>query len=133
LPAIRNLRDDHRVSPRLVIVDDSPQFCAVAAELLAERGFEVVVTAADADQALAAVASGCPDGVLVDVGLPDQDGFAVSASLAAACPGTRIVLTSASIGYVPADVLGACGAVAFVPKEELAAVDLAALFKPAGT
>jgi len=102
-------------------------------ELLSERGFEVLAAVPDADQSLAAVARECPDGILLDIDLPGQSGFAVSSLLAAACPGARIVLTSASVVHVPDDVFGACGAVAFVPKEELAAVDLDVLFRPGGT
>ena len=113
---------------RILIVDDSPDFCAGAAELLAARGFEVFGPAADGEQALAAVAGGCPDGILLDINLPGSDGFAVAASLAAACPGARIVLTSADVGQVPAQVLQTRAVVAFVPKQELAAVDFRTLF-----
>lgn len=116
------------VAGLILIVDDSPPFRAVAAELLAVRGFEVLDEAADGEQALAAVAGRCPDGVLLDVNLPGQDGFAVAASLAVACAGIRIVLTSADIGHVPAEVIKTCAATAFVAKQELAAADLGTLF-----
>lgn len=119
---------DRFVSNRVLIVDDSPHFRAVAAELLAARGFEVLLTAADGEQALAAAADGCPDAILLDINLPGPDGYAVAASLAAACPGAAIVLTSADVGQVPAENLRACNAVAFVPKQDLAAADLMALF-----
>jgi DNA-binding NarL/FixJ family response regulator len=116
------------VANRILIVDDSAQFRAAAAELLAERGFEMLMTAGDGERALAAAADGRPDGILVDINLPGPDGYAVAASLAAACPWARIVLTSASVDHVPAHVLKACAAVAFVPKKELAVADLGALF-----
>ncbi len=74
---------------RILIVDDSPGFRAAAAELLAARGFEVLGAAADGKQALAAVAGGCPDGILLDINLPGSDGFAVAASLATACSCVR--------------------------------------------
>jgi CheY-like chemotaxis protein len=70
----------------------------------------------------------CPEGILLDISLPGPDGFAVAASLAAACPGARIVLTSADVGHVPAQILEIYAAVAFVPKQELAVADLRALF-----
>jgi CheY-like chemotaxis protein len=101
---------------------------AVAADLLAARGFELFDEAADGEQALAAVAGGCPDGILLDLNLPGPDGFVVAASLAAACPGARVVLTSADIGYVPASVLRSCAAITFVSKQDLAAADLGVLF-----
>jgi CheY-like chemotaxis protein len=116
------------VASRILIVDDSPRFRALAVELLVMRGFEILDEAADGEQALAAVARSRPDGILLDVNLPGQDGFAVAALLAAVCAGTRIVLTSADLGQVPAEVMKACPAVAFVAKQELAAADLAALF-----
>jgi CheY-like chemotaxis protein len=116
------------VANLILIVDDSPSFRAAAAELLAQRGFGDCMTAGDGEQALVAVARARPDGILIDVNLPGEDGFAVAASLAAACPGTRIVLTSADFDQVPARVLKASAAVAFVPKQQLAGTDLGALF-----
>ncbi len=114
----------------VLIVDDSSQFRDAAAELLAELGFAVLGAAADADQALAAAADGRPDGVLLDVNLPGQDGFAVAKLLAAAWPGVKIVLTSASVDHVPGNLLRASDATAFVPKERLASTDLGAMFTP---
>lgn len=116
----------------ILIVDDSPQFRDLAAELLAEHGFDVFMTAADGQQALAAVAARCPDGILLDINLPGPDGFAVAASLAAACPAARIVLTSADLARLPDEVLKDCAVAAFVPKEDLAAADLGRLFRPGG-
>jgi CheY-like chemotaxis protein len=113
---------------RILIVDDSPRFCEAAAELLAAWGFEGFDVAADGAQALAAVAGTCPDGILVDVSLPGPDGFAVAASLAAACPAARIVLTSTDADCAPPQVMENSAAAAFVPKQELAATDLRALF-----
>jgi hypothetical protein len=52
----------------------------------------------------------------------------VAASIAAICPAATIVLTSSDTEDVPSVVLRACGAVAFVPKIELATTDLEALF-----
>jgi CheY-like chemotaxis protein len=119
---------DRHVALRVLIVDDSSKFRDAAAELLAEMGFEVLAGVADANQALAAVADWCPDGILLDVNLPGRDGFSVATSLAAVCPAARIVLTSAELDRVPANILRTCAAVAFVPKQELAVADLGALF-----
>jgi len=54
-------------------------------------------------------------------------GFALAPSLAAACPDAKIVLISAGIDHVPAEVLQTCAATAFLPKQELAIADLGAL------
>jgi CheY-like chemotaxis protein len=116
------------VGYRILIVDDSPSFRAAAAELLAARGFELFDVAPDGPQALAAVTGKCPDGILLDVNLPGPDGFALAESLAAACPAARIVLTSSDADCAPPQVMANSPAVAFVPKQELAAADLCALF-----
>jgi DNA-binding response OmpR family regulator len=121
------------VAVRILIVDDDASFLGLAAELLADRGFDVLGRATDADQALAATISECPDGILLDINLPDRDGFATAAALSRACPSARIVLTSADVRSVAAEILRGCSAYAFVPKEELATTDLGDLFTRAGT
>lgn len=113
---------------RILVVDDNQHFRATAAELLAARGLELFGVAADGPQALAVVAGRCPDGILLDVNLPGSDGFAVAASLAAACPAARIVLTSTDADCAPPQVMATSAAVAFVPKQELVTTDLRALF-----
>ena len=125
--------NDDAVTPRVLVVDDSPHFRDAAAVLLAERGIELLAEAGDEEQALDAAVRVRPDGILLDINLPGRDGFAVAAALAAACPGARIVLTSANFAFVPDQLLRDCAAVAFVPKEELAGAALRALFTPAGT
>ena len=82
--------------------------------------------------ALAAVVRACPDGVLLDINLPGRDGYSVAASLAEICPAATIVLTSSDVDQVPAAVLLECGATAFIPKTDLATVDLRWLFGGAG-
>ena len=122
----------HNVATRILIVDDDAGFLGLAAELLAERGFEVVDTAASAEQALAATTREHPDGILLDINLPGPDGFATAAALSRACPSARIVLTSADVPHVSAEILRDCSADAFVPKEELATTSLADLFRRSG-
>ena len=118
---------------RILIVDDDASFLGLAAELLADRGFVVLGQAMDAAQALAATTIQCPDGILLDINLPGRDGFATAAALSEACPSARIVLTSAGVRSVAAEILRGCSADAFVPKEDLATTDLGDLFRPAGT
>ncbi len=118
---------------RILIVDDDARFLGLATELLAERGFDVLGKAMDAAQALDATIRQCPDGILLDIGLPGQDGFATAAALSEACPSARIVLTSADVRHVAAEILRGCSADAFVPKEDLATTDLGDLFRRAGT
>jgi hypothetical protein len=56
----------------------------------------------------------------------------VAALIASACPAATIVLTSSDTEDVPRAVLRSCGAVAFVPKIELATTDLQTLFAAPG-
>ena len=111
----------------ILIVDDDVIFRTLAAELLATQGFDVLDEAADGLAALAAVAGRCPEGILLDIRLPGPDGFALAPSLAAPFPDAKIVLISAGIDHVPADVLKTCAANAFLPKQDLAIADLSAL------
>ncbi len=115
------------VAYRILIVDDSELFRRTAAQLLAKRGLELAGAVADGETALAAVCGECPDGILLDINMPGRDGFAVAASLSSVCPSV-IVLTSSDVDEVPGAALEACGAVAFVPKIELAMADLKGLF-----
>lgn len=118
---------------RILIVDDDAGFLGLAAELLAERGFEVLDKAMDSDQALAVAIRERPDGILLDINLPGRDGFATATALSGACPSARIVLTSADVRHIAAEILRACSADAFVPKEDLATTDLGDLFRRSGT
>ncbi len=129
MPSGSPTSQDLLVAVRILLVDDSPHFRGLAAQLLDAHGFELFGEAADGERALAAVAAECPDGVLLDIDLPGLDGFAVAELLAAACSGAKIVLTSAGVRHVPTRVLESCAAVAFVPKDDLMVADLDSLFR----
>jgi two-component system nitrate/nitrite response regulator NarL len=70
------------MAKRVLIVDDHAPFRAVARALLEGAGYVVAGEAADAAEALAAVTVEAPDAVLLDVQLPDRDGFSVATALA---------------------------------------------------
>ena len=65
--------------PTIVVVDDHPTFRATACALLEAEGFVVVGEAADGLTALEVIERLAPDVVLLDVQLPDIDGFEVAA------------------------------------------------------
>ena len=67
---------------RCLVVDDHAGFRAAARRLLESEGWIVVGEAADGAAALMAAASLRPDMVLLDIGLPDIDGFEVAEGLA---------------------------------------------------
>jgi DNA-binding NarL/FixJ family response regulator len=78
----------------VLIVDDHPSFRASARRMLEASGYAVVGEAVDGAAAIAAVGELGPDLVLLDVQLPDLDGFEVAAQLRALGERTEIVLTS---------------------------------------
>ena len=111
----------------VLIVDDHPSFRASARMLLEAEGFEVVGEAADGLTAIEAVHELQPQMVLLDVQLPDIDGFEVAARLTANGSAPAVVLTSSrDVGD-----LGPLGESAqvrgFIPKSELSGAALEAL------
>src|SRR5207248_10253958 len=82
------------VARTILIVDDHPSFRTSARRMLETDGYEVVGEAADGASALDAVRELQPDVVLLDIRLPDVDGFQVAERLAANGAAPAIVLTS---------------------------------------
>ena len=112
----------------MLIVDDHQPFRAVARELLESAGYVVSGEAADAAEALAAVAADCPDAVLLDVQLPDRDGFAVATALADP-DGPAVVLISSREAEDYGRRVAACGARGFISKSRLSAAAFGALLE----
>jgi DNA-binding NarL/FixJ family response regulator len=113
--------------PTVLIVDDHPAFRESASALLEAEGFAVVGEAADGDEAIAAVARLRPQVVLLDIQLPDLDGFAVAALLARGPDPPSVVLISSREAAAYGPRLGAAAALGFIPKRELSGSALAAL------
>ena len=103
----------------ILIVDDHPQFRLQARALLEADGFVVVGEAEDGASGLAATRSLEPDLLLLDIGLPDIDGFEVARQLAMDERLTRVVLTSSRDAGAYGPRLSRCPALGFIPKDEL--------------
>ena len=105
----------------VLIVDDHPAFRRSARLLLEAEGFDVVGEAGDGAAALEAAARLAPAVVLLDVQLPDIDGFDVAARILGAGNGhaPAIVMTSSRDGADFGSLLTRSGARGFVPKGEL--------------
>jgi len=78
----------------VLIVDDHAGFRAAARALLEAAGFDVVGEAVDGTSALVEAERLRPEIVLIDVQLPDLDGFAVAERLRGTATTPAIVLTS---------------------------------------
>jgi len=117
------------VPRRLLIVDDHPGFRESARLLLSAEGYEVVGAVGDGAAALAAAGALKPDVALVDIRLPDTDGFVVAAELTAGRPGPMVVLTSTREDAGLPQLVRASGARGFIPKAQLSAAALDALLE----
>ena len=114
----------------VLIVDDNAEFRRLARQLLEIGGYFVVGEAENAGGALFAHAALQPDIVLLDIQLPDQDGFAVAETLAADANPPIVVLTSSRDRAAYRHKLALTTAQAFLPKGDLT---LAAFDQAIGT
>jgi CheY-like chemotaxis protein len=114
--------------PRTVlIVDDYAPFRRLARRVLEAGGFTVIGEAGDGASALASVAELRPDLVLLDVLLPDLDGFAVARRLAAETERPLVVLTSSREANELGLRLADAAAAGFIHKDDLSAAALMAV------
>ena len=66
---------DYLKSKKILLVDDEPALLAMVTSILAEDGYTDITTAATAAQALTSCRSCPPDLAVLDVMLPDMNGF----------------------------------------------------------
>jgi DNA-binding NarL/FixJ family response regulator len=115
------------VRPTVLIVDDHAEFRASASELLQAEGFDVVGVARDGSVAVELVLRLRPQIVLLDVQLPDADGFAVAERLAEEAPAPQVVLISGRDAAAYGRRLAAARVCGFIAKRDLSGAALAAL------
>ncbi len=113
------------VARTAVIVDDHAPFRAQAARLVEAAGYEVVASCGDGRSALAAISELRPDLVLLDVQLPDTDGFQLMAQLDGSLDLPTVVLVSSREAADYGTRIRRSGAAAFITKAELSAQSLA--------
>ena len=111
----------------VLIVDDHDAFRESVGALLEAEGFRVIGEAADGAAAIAEVDRLGPAVVLLDIQLPDMDGFAVAERLARAPDPPTIVFISSREAAAYGRRLEAAAARGFIAKRELSGAALAAL------
>ena len=113
------LLDSPRRARRVLLVDDHASFRRCASELLSSEGYDVVGEAVDGAAALGLAARVRPELVLLDIQLPDTDGFAVAERLLASHPELQIVLISSRDRSAYGPLIETSGALGFISKSEL--------------
>jgi DNA-binding NarL/FixJ family response regulator len=111
----------------ILIVDDDPRFRAQARDVLAADGFVVIGEAIDGASGLEAAQALQPDFVLLDIGLPDIEGFEVARTLAVDGPPPWVVLTSSRDARAYGRRLANGHALGFIPKERISGDAIRAL------
>jgi DNA-binding NarL/FixJ family response regulator len=113
------LADRLRPARRILVVDDHAGFRRCASALLSAEGFEVVGEAESGEAALTLAAGLEPELVLLDIQLPDLDGFEVAERLLAREPELKIVLISSRDRSSYGSAIERSGAIGFIWKGEL--------------
>jgi DNA-binding NarL/FixJ family response regulator len=112
----------------VLVVDDDPAFLAVARRILAAGGLAVVGEAGTAQAASEIADELRPAALLVDVGLPDEDGVALAVRLVALPWRPSVLLMSSDPDLVGPEELLRSGAVGFLFKQDLPDAPLERLF-----
>ena len=66
---------------KLLLVDDEPDLLKMVSDILKDAGFETVLTAASVKEAVMVAKQEKPDLMILDVMLPDGDGFSLMEQL----------------------------------------------------
>lgn len=111
----------------VLIVDDHPTFRATARMLLEAEGYDVVGEAPDGSSAICAACELRPDLVLLDINLPDLDGFAVAQRITANIGAPAVVLCSSRDSSDFGPLVAGSGARGFISKSDLSGAAIAEL------
>ena len=123
---------DQQMDHRVLIVDDNGAFRAAARQLLERAGFSVVAEAGSGAGGVEEAKAHSPDVAIVDVQLPDFDGFEVAERLSRLDVPPRVILTSSLDDADFGTLVAGSSALGFVPKAELSASLVGALLARTG-
>jgi CheY-like chemotaxis protein len=113
----------------ILVVDDDAAVRGLIVRILRSRGHDVLGEAGSVAGALEQAETLRPDVVLVDIGLPDGDGFALTRELRARLTQVRVVLFSSDADRTNEAAAARAGAVGFLPKDELSSLALERLIR----
>ena len=103
----------------ILVVDDDVAVRGLVVRILRSWGHAVIGEAGSVAEALSRADALRPDTVLVDIGLPDGDGFALTRQLRAKSWAMRVVLFSSDADRANAAAAERAGAIGFLPKDEM--------------
>ena len=117
---------------RILVIDDNTAFRGALGQFLDTDCFVVIAGAATGGSGVQLAREHKPDLVIVDVQLPDTDGFNVAEQLAGLDLTLEVILTSgldsSDLGALVTD----SSARGFIPKAELSVAAIEALLAPTG-
>jgi DNA-binding NarL/FixJ family response regulator len=116
---LSGIRNTNRVLGVVIIEDQEEQRIHLLTEFGHDKRFKVLAVAAEGEDGVRLVCEMKPDLVLVDVRLPDMDGFQVTRLILKNLPDIRIILNSAVASSVFQQQSIQSGAIAFLPKRQL--------------
>ncbi len=103
----------------VLIVDDHPSFRATARLLLEAEGYEVVGEAETGTGGIRKAAELKPDLVVLDVNLPDVDGFDVAARITGRADAPAVIIVSSRDAKDFGPLVARSGARGFIAKADL--------------
>jgi CheY-like chemotaxis protein len=121
--------DYGRMPRSVLVVDDDAGFRDLVTRILTGWGHAVIGEAGSVAEALAQAVKLRPDTVLVDIGLPDGDGFSLTEQLVAMPWAVHVVLISSAADRTTVQAARRAGADSFLPKDELSSVALRQLIE----
>jgi DNA-binding NarL/FixJ family response regulator len=116
----------------VLLVDDHDEFRAIARTVLEADGFEVIAEAADGEAAVAECERARPDIVVLDVLLPDANGFDIARKLVVHGQGPIVVLISSRDARAYSRRLESTPAHGFLPKRDFSGRALRRLVETSG-
>jgi len=115
----------------VLVVDDDAGFRDLATRILTSWGHAVIGEAGSVAEALSQAAKLRPEVALVDIGLPDGDGFSLTEQLVAMPWALRVVLISSQPDRATVQAAQLAGADSFLPKDELSSATMRHLIEGA--